>query len=70
MKQPWCFLDVIVFFAMAKIQRICYDHQAPFWNLLLLLDGNQLVTPGKNKLPHAQFTSKTDDFYLQILKAL
>ena len=42
-------------FAMAKIQRIGHDHQAPFWHLLLLGE-NQAVTRGENKLPHDYYT--------------
>ena len=41
-------------FAMAKIQRIGNDYQAACWHLLVV--GNQAVTRGKNKPPHAQYT--------------
>ena len=39
-------------FAMAKIQRIGHDHQAPFW--VVLVAQGQAVTRGENKLPHGQ----------------
>ena len=48
-------------FAMAMIQRIGHDHQAPFW--LVVLVGNQAVTRGENKLPHAQYTLGPQYFY-------
>ena len=45
---------------MAKIQKIGHDHLAPFWGVAV---GFQAVTQGKNKLPHAQYTSDTQSFY-------
>ena len=53
-------------FAMAKIYRIGHDHQAPFWDVVivvLVVLGNQAVTRGENKLLHAQYTLETKDFY-------
>ena len=50
-------------FAMAKIQRIGHDHQAPFWHLLVgVVVENQAVTRSENKLPHAQYTSDPQYF--------
>ena len=41
---------------MAMLQRMGHDHQAQFWLVVVLVLGNQAVTQGKNKLPHAQYT--------------
>ena len=49
-----------------------FCHQAPFWVFVVVrvvVLGNQAVTRGKNKLPHAHYTSDPKDF-IQILKAL
>ena len=51
-----------VLFAMAMIQRIGHDHQAPFWLVVLVVLGNEAVTRGENKLPHAQYTSDPQYF--------
>ena len=49
---------------MAKIQRIGHDHQAPFLVVIVIVvHGFQAVTRGKNKLPHAQYTSDPQYFY-------
>ena len=62
-----CWGEVGQLFALAKIQRIGHDHQAPFWHVVV--GENLAVTRGKNKLPHAQYTSEPKDF-LQILDPL
>ena len=54
---------IFFIFAMAKIQRIGHDHQAPVWHVLVVvLLGNQAVRLSKNKLPHTQYTSEPTDF--------
>ena len=57
---PKC--DFIVF-AMGIIQMISHDHQAPFWLVLVVLLGNQVVTRGENKLSHAQYTMEPIFFF-------
>ena len=53
---------------MAMMQRIGIDYQAPFW-LVVLVVGNQAVTQGENKLPHAQYTLDPQ-YFLQNLNLL
>ena len=47
----------LVVFVMAQIQRIVHNHQALFLDIIV---GNQAVTLGENKLPHAQYNTDSE----------